>query len=80
MKKAKVVEIFSPDIDDLLTYEPDDPESFNILLQISVGIENDTKLSESGETFDVEIYTPKMASFKYEKGSDFSAAKFVNCR
>lgn len=67
MKRAKIIDIFSPNIDDLSSYKPDDPENFCILLQISVGIAGSQQQPESGETFDIEVYTPKWLLSKYQK-------------
>jgi hypothetical protein len=59
MKRAKITEIYSPDVDDLRSYKPENPDNFCILLQINVGADNDLEKDFSGETFDIEVYTPK---------------------
>lgn len=67
MKRAKIINIFSSDIEDLATYAPEDPDNFNILIQICVGIANQNNNEESGETFDIEIYTPKWLISNFHK-------------
>jgi len=67
MKRAKIIDVFSPDVEDLFSYRPDDPENFCILLQICVGISGNIDEQKSGETFDLEVYTPKWLLSNYKK-------------
>ena len=67
MKRAKVVDILSPGVDDLYSYQPEDPENFCILLQICVGIAGSDSEALSGETFDIEVFTPSWLLSKYHK-------------
>lgn len=69
MKKAKIIDIFSPDVENLFSFKPDDPEVFCILLQICVGMSGDDELKGSGETFDLEVYTPKWILANYAEDS-----------
>ncbi|MBT8193528.1 MAG: hypothetical protein HKO63_06140 [Acidimicrobiia bacterium] len=53
--RAEVRSFHSPDVYDRAGYEPDDPEVFGFLLQISIG--TDGALGE--DTFDVVVCSPK---------------------
>src|SRR5438045_942145 len=53
--------LHSPDVDDLRTWSPPDPECFAFLLQIMVGPES----GEGEESFDVEVCTPCWLSRTY---------------
>ena len=57
---AKVRNYISPDVPDLLTYHPPDPEDFELLVQVLVGPDG----GEGGETFYVIVLTPKRLSAK----------------
>lgn len=59
--RGRVVNIFSPDIDDLNSFYPEDSESFSFMLRIMVGA--DTLSGE--ESFDIEILTPKWLMDNY---------------
>lgn len=61
--KAKLIDLHSPDIDDLFNYVPEDPENFSFLLQAFVGIEG----QEGEESFDIEVYTPKWLLSNHKK-------------
>lgn len=52
----------SPDIFDFKTYYPEDDSSFSFLLQFIVGI----KGKEGGDTFNIEICTPKWLLQNFE--------------
>lgn len=71
MKKAILIDVFSPDVEDLPSFKPDDPENFCILLQLSVGFSENDLQNPSGETFDLEVYTPKWLLSKYKKDAIF---------
>jgi hypothetical protein len=53
--RAKVRRLHSPDIHNLETYVPDEPDTFGFLLQILIGPED----GPGEEAFDVEVCTPK---------------------
>ena len=51
---AELKRLHSPDIFNLESYRPEDPQKFGFLLQIMVGPEG----VEGEESFDVEVSTP----------------------
>jgi len=53
--RAKLRRLHSPDIHDLETYAPDEPDGFGFLLQILIGPED----GPGEESFDLEVCTPK---------------------
>lgn len=52
--RAVVKSIYSPEIDDLHTYQPLDPDNFSILFTALVG----TNDSEGEDSVDIEVCTP----------------------
>jgi hypothetical protein len=83
--RAQVKRFFSPDIDDLNNFHPEDPESFGFLLQVMVGPEN----QPGEESFDVLVCTPKWllqergvdaVIFGYDKLIVFEYNFKKNCR
>jgi hypothetical protein len=63
--QAEVKSILSPDIFDFKSYYPEDDSCFLFLIQVIVGI----KGKEGGDTFSVEVCTPKWLSENYSTGS-----------
>lgn len=59
--RPELKRLHSPDIYDLVNYQPDDPGVFGFLLQVMVGIEG----VDGEESFDVEICTPRWLEKKY---------------
>jgi hypothetical protein len=59
---AELKELYSPDIDNLESYQPEDPEKFGFLLQAIVGPEG----KEGEESFDIEVCTPKWIEEVYK--------------
>ena len=58
MIQAEVKRLHSPDVYDLATYVPEDPENFGFLLQVMIG-----SVGEDGEeSFDVVVCTPSWLS------------------
>lgn len=53
----------SPDVPDLRSYSPDDPENFGFLLQLMIGPEDE----EGFESFDVIVCTPKWLRKNHKK-------------
>ena len=53
--KPNLKSIHSPDVNDLETYLPEEPDDFCILVQATIGLPNDN----SGESFDFLVCTPK---------------------
>jgi hypothetical protein len=70
---AKLKGWFCPDIDDLLNYEPEDPDNFCFLFSALVG-PNDT---EGEESFDIEVCTPQWFLSTMKKGDIFFARHFL---
>lgn len=65
--RAQVHEIFSLDIDDLVTWRPPDPECFSLSLRFVAGPEN----GEGGESFDLVVCTPGWLEANIEPDSVF---------
>lgn len=61
--KADLKRLHSPEIDNLFTFIPDEPESFSFLLQAFIG----PKGEEGEESFDIEVCTPKWLSKNYRQ-------------
>jgi len=61
--KAELKRLHSPDVENLITYIPDDPDSFSFLLQTFVG----PKGEEGEEAFDIEVCTPAWLSENYRE-------------
>ena len=61
--RAKLKKVHSPDIEDLVNYLPENPESFSFLLQALVGPSDE----EGEESFDIEVCTPKWLSENYKR-------------
>ncbi len=61
--KAKLIELYSPTIDDLANYIPENVEKFCIFIQVFVGIEG----QKGEESFDLNIFTPKWLLSNYKK-------------
>ncbi len=59
--QAEIKRIHSPDIDDLSSYYPDEPDCFAFLLQVMIG----PKDEDWEESFDIEVCTPKWFESKY---------------
>ena len=59
--KAEIKRLHSPDVFDLSSFSPDDPQNFGFLLQVIVGI----KGIESEESFDMIVCTPKWLESKF---------------
>ncbi len=59
--KPKIKQIHSPDIDDLVNFQPEILDNFAFLLQIIIGPENE----EGEESFDIEVCTPKWLLTNY---------------
>jgi hypothetical protein len=55
---AELKSIISPDIIDLKSYFPEDPESFSFMLQLLIGPKN----QDGAESFQVEVCTPQWLS------------------
>jgi hypothetical protein len=53
--KAEIKFLYSPQIEDLSVFRPNDPACFAFLLQMMVGPEG----AEGEESFDLEVCTPK---------------------
>jgi hypothetical protein len=53
--RASIRRLHSPDVDDLRTWKPPDPECFGVLIQMLVGPEGDI----GEESFDFLVCTPK---------------------
>jgi len=53
--RAEIKAILTPDVEDLSTYQPDDPEIFGFLLQLLIGPKN----AEGEESFQMMVCTPK---------------------
>jgi hypothetical protein len=53
--RAILKRLHSPDVDDLASYIPEDPEDFVFLLQMMVGPDG----AEGEESFDVTVCSPK---------------------
>jgi hypothetical protein len=58
MIQAEVKRLHSPDVYDLATYVPDDPENFAFLLQVMVGSAG----ADGEDSFDVIVCTPRWLS------------------
>ena len=58
MIQAEVKRLHSPDVYDLATYVPDDPENFGFLLQVMVGSAG----ADGEDSFDVIVCTPHWLS------------------
>ena len=61
--RAVIRRFHSPDVDDLESFKPSEPDRFAFLLQILVGPEND----QGEESFDVLICTPRWMLEKYSE-------------
>jgi len=61
---AEIKRLHSPDVYDLATFAPDDPEDFGFLLQIMAG----TLGSEGEESFNVVVCTPRWVSRHFGAG------------
>jgi len=61
MIKAEIKKLHSPDIQDLRSYWPDDPECFGFLLQAIIG----PKGEPGEESFDMVVCTPHWLAKKY---------------
>jgi hypothetical protein len=61
--RAEVKSIISPDISDFITYYPEDDTLFLFLLQITIG----TKNIEGGDSFQIEVCTPKWLMQNYNE-------------
>lgn len=59
--RAQIKNYFSPDID-LRTFWPEDEESFNFLLSLSIGIEGE----DSAANFDVQVISFKSLNEDFE--------------
>ena len=53
--KAEIKRLHSPDVDDLITYKPNNEKDFGFLLQMMVG----PKGQEGEESFDMTVCTPQ---------------------
>lgn len=58
---AELKRLHSPDIYDLESYQPENPERFGFLLQVMVGPEG----KDGEESFDIEVCTPKWLEETY---------------
>ena len=58
MMRAAIRNLHSPDIDDLETYRPADPDRFGFLLQMLIGPVG----GPGQESFDVQVCTPRWIS------------------
>lgn len=61
--KAQIKAILSPDIEDLASYEPLNPENFGFALQLLIGPQD----LEGLESYQVTVCTPQWLSTHYEK-------------
>lgn len=61
--RAKITNIYSPDIYNLSRYHPDDPEKFSFLLQVFVCPID----GEGEESFSIEVCTPKWLIDNFSK-------------
>lgn len=61
--RAIIKNVHSPDALDVGTYEPKDPENFNMLFQFLIGPAD----SEGEESFDIEVCTPKWILTNHNK-------------
>jgi hypothetical protein len=59
--KAELKGLFSPDVDDLENFRPNDPNNFCFLLQVMAAPEG----SEGEESFDIEVCTPTWLAETY---------------
>jgi hypothetical protein len=61
--RAKLKQIHSPDVPDLRKYQPDDPNNFSFLLELSVGPRDD----ETEDIFAVVVCTPEWLRERSER-------------
>jgi immunity protein 8 of polymorphic toxin system len=59
--KAELKGLFSPDIDNLESFRPDEPNNFSFLLQVMAA----PRGSEGEESFDIEVCTPSWLAETY---------------
>ena len=71
--KPKIKYLHSPDIENLESYHPNDPESFVFLLQIMIGPEN----KDGEESFDVLVCTPNHLKEKIKKEGIISGGNYL---
>jgi len=65
--RAEIARFHSPDVDDLVAYQPADPVDVGFLLQILVGPEG----TGGEESFDVQVCTPSW--FLRSRGNEVAA-------
>lgn len=58
---AELKRVHSPDVDNLISYQPKEPECFAFLLQAMIG----PKGEEWAESFDIDVCTPKWLEKTY---------------
>src|SRR5690242_13133370 len=59
--KAQLKRLHSPDVIDLKSFRPTQPDNFGFLLQLMVGTEGE----EGEESFDVQVCTPRWLLERY---------------